>query len=233
MFKSFKADAFFKAIAEGNIGKVNKLISNGFDINWQDKVGFTGLMKAINYHQYEVAELLIDKGTDVNLKDQDEWTALMYCAESFESKSQSALKLIVFEKIIAKDADIDAKNNNGNTALHGAISKSAVDEMNKLISCGANINAQNHNGVTPLIAASVGILMTRERNVEVRETMVLTLLNHGADVTLKTTDGNTVFNLVEELGNEKIKDILKCYQDKRLLNNLISNDSRSSNEIIF
>lgn len=74
--------------------------------------------------------------------------------------------------LVEHGADVNAKNNDGWTALMLASQNGHVDVVNCLLSHGADVNAKNERGATALMAAS------QNGHVEV----VTCLLNHGADV---------------------------------------------------
>ena len=52
------------------------------------------------------------------------------------------------EKVIKEGADVNAKNDNGNTALHIAAFKGNTDTVEALLAKGADVNAKNNNGYT-------------------------------------------------------------------------------------
>ena len=52
--------------------------------------------------------------------------------------------------LIEKGADVDAKNNDGGTALHWAALNEHIDIAKILIENGANINAKDKDGETAL-----------------------------------------------------------------------------------
>jgi len=60
----------------------------------------------------------------------------------------------VVELLIAKGADISAKNKNGCTPLHAAALGDQKEVVELLIAKGANINAKDNDGHTPLHTAA-------------------------------------------------------------------------------
>ena len=52
--------------------------------------------------------------------------------------------------MIDEGADLDAKNNDGNTALHGTAFLGRLEMTNLLIESGADVNIRNNDGTTPL-----------------------------------------------------------------------------------
>ena len=55
--------------------------------------------------------------------------------------------------LIAARADVDARNNDGNTALITAASNSRAESVKALIAAGADAEARNNNGSTALACA--------------------------------------------------------------------------------
>ena len=108
------------AAMKGDASAVQKLISQGEDINAKDSKGKTALMYAAEKGQAETARILIDAAADVNAKDNDGKTALMYAAES------NNLEIVKY--LIAGKADVEAVDNSGNIALYKTKKKSKVRE---------------------------------------------------------------------------------------------------------
>jgi hypothetical protein len=87
----------------------------------------------------------------------------------------------VAELLIAKGADVNAKNKNGSTPLHMAVEKGYKDVAELLIAKGADVNAKDEYGSTPLhMAAS-----SKYKDI------VELLIAKGADVNAKDESGST------------------------------------------
>ena len=54
------------------------------------------------------------------------------------------------KQTIKQGADVNAKNDNGDTPLHCAVQKGNLDLVRCLVQNGANVNARNNQGKTPL-----------------------------------------------------------------------------------
>ncbi|MCX8166594.1 MAG: ankyrin repeat domain-containing protein, partial [Candidatus Micrarchaeota archaeon] len=97
-----------------NIEAVRFLIENGADIYITDNVGRTAFARVVHQFDKELFDLL--GGNDkklINMKDYDGYTPLMSAASSGD--------LQAVRYLIKNGADINAKNNNGLTALSLAI----------------------------------------------------------------------------------------------------------------
>ncbi|PTB97207.1 hypothetical protein C9994_03925 [Marivirga lumbricoides] len=65
------------------------LIDNGANLNFQDRIGYTGLHFCGQEQNAEIANVLLDKGADPNIKDEHGnsplWTALFNAKGNFET----------------------------------------------------------------------------------------------------------------------------------------------------
>src|SRR5205085_10021283 len=139
-----------------------------------------------------VVKLLLAKGADVNARDKDNDTALMKAATqkfSFPGRAQGPADGDQFQKdveivqmLLARGADVNARGNNGGTALLFAASRGGDDSLvNALLAKGADVNAHNDAGLTPVIlAAAYGRISTLDA-----------LFEHHADVNARTPKGFT------------------------------------------
>jgi ankyrin repeat protein len=144
--KAKDANLFLKAIKNGDIERIKKLISQGADVNAKDNRGMTPLHKAAYYGQRQVAKVLIDKGANVNETDTAGQTPL-HIAANFGWK-------FVPELLLANGASISARDIAGNTPLHAAADcadgNGNKDLIELLIAKGADVNARNEAGQMPL-----------------------------------------------------------------------------------
>lgn len=68
---------------------IEALIQNGYDVNFNDKVGWIPLHTACAFGQEEIADILIQKGANVSLTDNNGWTPLYVAATSGISTNHS------------------------------------------------------------------------------------------------------------------------------------------------
>lgn len=89
----------------------NTLLIKGADVNARDKHEPTLLMIAANggHDNLRIAKALLDNGADPNIRDDDGFTALMSAAMV---GNNAVIKLL-----IARNANIDIKSNDGDTAF--------------------------------------------------------------------------------------------------------------------
>ena len=179
---------FVKAIEKNDIEFVKELLDKDFDINCEIKPLFSALTYSIIMNANDITKLLIENNADLNKQNNKyNYTPLMLLL-SLDTLVMRTLTIIytqrknnymeIFKLLLKYGADINLKNNNGNTALQLCIERTNyVERKNNnyicklLIENGANINISNNNGNTPLMHS---LLI---ENME----MVLLLLNNGAD----------------------------------------------------
>ena len=158
-------------IVRGLLSKPVDLEARGQDY-WQ----VTPLLLAIDKKQAQIALLLIERGADVHARatyvgrGRPSRSALMLAAESDMPE--------VVQALLAKGADVNHRNELGETALHVAARRSKgrghAEVAQALLAAGVEVNARNNKGETAL--ALVAGSDERARNDE----FVQALLSRGA-----------------------------------------------------
>jgi uncharacterized protein len=126
--------------------------------------GATPFMRAAKSGDVEMMTLLLGAGADASLTMPNKSTALMFAAglgwrdgspiaPSYDQGTvEEAIQAITL--LLDRGADLNAANDNGDTALHLAVTNRGAPEIVRfLIARGANLKAQNKRGQTPLGAA--------------------------------------------------------------------------------
>ena len=67
----FEAEQLIRAAQEGDLPAVQRLASEGFDVNLQDEIGKGALHYAVEGEHYKVVQWLLEQGANVNLHDDD------------------------------------------------------------------------------------------------------------------------------------------------------------------
>ncbi|WCR54286.1 MAG: Protein PhlB [Wolbachia endosymbiont of Ctenocephalides orientis wCori] len=147
---------------------------------------------------FEIAKILLTHKAQVNFRDErfDDRSLLHHAAS--QGKSDIAKLFLEY------DANVNATNKYGNTALH--ISEKR-DLAEFLIDKGADINAKNEDGDKAL------------HIVEKRD-LAKFLIDKGADINAKNEDGNTPLHRAVQIGNlDLIRLLIESGDDINAINN--------------
>ncbi|MDO4228813.1 MAG: ankyrin repeat domain-containing protein [Capnocytophaga sp.] len=173
---------------------VSLLAEKTNNINAKNKQGESALTLAVNRNSPEVVSFLIKKGADIKVKSTDGNTLVYYLVDSFNPREVKNFD----EKwaILAQNGlDFTQNQSKNNNLYHLAVEKANLDILQKTTSIsGININAKNEEGLTPLHKA----VMTG-KNLDI----IQFLLKNGADKTITTEFGESVYELAQE--NEALK----------------------------
>ncbi len=164
------------AIATGSVNSldvVRKLVKLGADVNAREtreprdgfrnqlnRMGATPFVLAAKSVDVPLLRVLLELGADAKIPTEDGTTALMAAAgvgiwapgenPGTDDEALAALK-IAFE---AGSNDVNAINENGDTATHGAVYRAgSIAMLTFLLEKGARPDVRNKKGWTPLIAA--------------------------------------------------------------------------------
>ena len=122
-----------KAAKEGEVKKVQSLVSNGANVNAKDRRGLRPLHHAAGGGYIEIVKLLIANGAKVDAGDEVSFTPLIWAADGGHKE--------VLELLLANGADINGKNWNGDTALSQAILNGRRDVVEFLLAKRGDVSA--------------------------------------------------------------------------------------------
>ena len=170
------------------------LIAQGADIKAKDVLGFTPLHFAAAFDRIEVAQTLIAKGADINAYSEphfDRWTPFWsFKSEMFLHFSPRGTTPLFFARspemtklLIAKGANVNAKNKHGLTPLHITKSK---DIAKILLAAGTKINIKEDNARNGKGTA----LLHNAAKIGFKE-LVQQLIKDGANVAIGDYDKKT------------------------------------------
>jgi hypothetical protein len=216
LVRFYHASAFPAAIENGDIDKIRKFISKGYDVNGrieggQNVLTFTFWYGAQRVHPFtdtrksdlmtpeeietkvlEMLEILIDNGADINVRDPHGWAPIHKAAERGQKE--------IAKMLIGKGADVNLINRDGGSPLHFAAEHADNSEMIELlIANGADVNVEDVRGDTPLHNSVYSGSME----------IVETLIKNGAEVNPKNKEGKTPLALAVEQGKTEIAEFLR------------------------
>jgi ankyrin repeat protein len=139
-------------------------------------IGVTPYLLAAKFLEPAIMQVLLAGGADPKITMPGGATALMLAAgtDSPTNADRRGVNVIDFGKVepeskvlpavqaaFSANADVNASDDKGNTALHAAVTHRYATVVQFLADHGAAVNASNKNGVTPL-----ALLGTRKRDIE-------------------------------------------------------------------
>ncbi|BDC34175.1 hypothetical protein Noda2021_01330 [Candidatus Dependentiae bacterium Noda2021] len=157
-----KSTLLMKAVNEGRISLITKLLELGANPNAQDTQGLTALYFAPTI---EIAQLLLNAKANINHLDNNGSNILFY------EDNPDMIKFFV-----SKKADVEHLNKNDQNAIIYHAEHNEIDAIKALLEAGARINQRNSDGLTALDLAF--------EHPEVTEETIDFLISQGA----KTSD---------------------------------------------
>lgn len=140
-----QAGPLHDAAGDGDVIKVQELISGGVKIDQRDAMVGTALQKAAMMGQAETGRLLIDAGANVNSKVGMVGVAPLQSAVT-NSPEFTAL-------LLGAGADVSITDPGGNTPLHMAADAGNIEIVRLLLDAGADPDARNGKGLSPAVFA--------------------------------------------------------------------------------
>lgn len=166
----------------------NSKFKKAYTTYFKDDLGDTPLFHAAWAKSPKNAKFLIKSQFDVNERNKSGWTPLHYAARAGTPE-------IIFTMLEA-GANLEARSIFGETPLLNAISIAySTKNLLALLKSGADVNAADGRGYTALHLAIDSVYSRIPEDKQ--EDAIITLLNHGANVNIKSVDGTTPWLLVQ------------------------------------
>jgi ankyrin repeat protein len=204
------AKSLHQAAAEGDIEQVRLYISNGADINAENKDDHTPLYSAILHNKTNIVEILLSNGADVNCTPEKGFNPLDHAA-MFGNLDMATM-------LIDHGAKCDTTNYLGWTPLRYGVHYGNKEMVELFIANGADVSGI-HQTVCLGNVNRVSMLLQERKDVDVKDELGWTplhwaalmgqeevgqvLLSKGARIEAENNYGDTPLNLVAYGGNLK------------------------------
>lgn len=136
--------AIYYAIQSNNIKIIKAIVLNGGNVNMYAK-GYTPLLLAVLYNNYEACEFLIHKGANVNAELKNNLSILHYAVKNSDYN--------IVDLLLSNKANINHQDENGDSPLFWIIKYKRYDLLDIFYKNNADFNLKNKKGLTPLLYA--------------------------------------------------------------------------------
>jgi ankyrin repeat protein len=188
---------------------VRLLLPKTPNLNQQDGMGNTALMNATQHGASASARLLLDAGADASIVSKPGFTAV-HSATTLDAPARDAL--------LAKKPDVNVASTmagqvptgtlalNHLTPLMFAAPYGETATIARLLENGANVNARDIRGMTALMFTAA----SDNQNLDAARLLIA----KGADVNIKSNDGETALDWARKAGNPKMIALLEKHGAK-------------------
>jgi len=121
----------------------------------------------------------------------------VFAAGEYRSSDKDGARVECLRLLAQAGADVNARDNEGNTPLHEIFLTDVEEELLKL---GADVNARNSDGETPIFTT-------------VDDDVIPLLIQHGADLTIRNNKGETVVEAAKNKGPQRQETLHKAIQN--------------------
>ena len=128
-------------------------------------------------------------------RDREGRTAV-FAAGEYRYKVEESKRAECVRLLVEAGANVNARDNEGNTPLHETFLTEVEEELLKL---GADVNARNKDGETPIFTT-------------VDDEAIPLFIEHGADLTIRNNKGETVMEAAKEKGPLREEALRKAIQ---------------------
>jgi ankyrin repeat protein len=198
--RSDKDLALVSATRSGSVPAARALIAYGAHPNadlskLQGEGAGSVLIYAAESGNPEMVREILRHHPKLEMRDRGGRTAVFAAGEyRYGDKDGERVKCV---RLLAQaGANVNARDNEGNTPLHGT---SSTDVQEELLKLGANVNARNNDGETPMFTVDAAAAIPL-------------FIKHGADLAVRNNKGETVMEAAEGKGHARQEALRKAIQ---------------------
>ncbi|KAG8199145.1 hypothetical protein JTE90_015980 [Oedothorax gibbosus] len=169
--------AIHTAAAHGFVEVIRNLLDKGENVDATTPENFTALHLAVKANQPEVCEILLGHGANVQMKAGKNGETALHLAAGVLDGHKCA------ELIIKSGADVNARNEDGETPLHNAARQGQLKTVSQLLEDGAELESLSKQGESVLhIAVSnchfeIAKIVIAYKKERVSETQLINYVN--------------------------------------------------------
>jgi ankyrin repeat protein len=153
------------------------------------------LIEAAESGNPEMVREILRYSPKLELREREGKTA-MFAAGDYRDSDKEGARVECVRMLAAAGANVNARDNDGNTPLHETFLTDVEEELLKL---GANVNARNNDGETPIFTT-------------VDDKAIPLFIEQGADLTLRNNKGQTVVEAAKGKGPLRQETLRKAIQ---------------------
>lgn len=157
----------------------------------------------------DLKPLLLMPGINLKAINKRKQTALHVCLDSY-----------ILSQLLGMNIALEAKDTDGNTALHLKVRSGARVMVKTLLDHGANINAVNDHGDTPLHLAANGIFWDLYTQYSLVDTLLMNYKYESPNISIKNKDGDTPLHIAARAGHKQsVRSLIQKGASAHILNN--------------
>ena len=132
----------------------------------------------------------------LEMRDRKGKTAV-FAAGDYRYRDEDGARVECVRLLAKAGADVNARDNDGNTPLHETF---LTDVEEELLTLGADVNARNNDGETPIFTT-------------VDDKAIPLFIEHGADLTIRNNKGETVMTAAKRHGPLREEALRRAVQE--------------------